>query len=516
MKIELLNIHKRFGTVQANREVSLLVEAGTIHGLLGENGAGKSTLVKILSGFLRCDQGEIRVDGQPVQIGSPAAAIRLGIGMLHQDPLDFPSLTVLENFIAGQPGRFGLGRGESRKQLKKGCEEFGFDLSPEGVIGDLTVGERQQLEILRLLSLGINTLILDEPTTGISASQKDLLFAALRRLADQGKSVIFVSHKLEDVERLCDWVTVMRQGQVVGSLPVRGQNTPQGHSLSVEEASINDFRSTSLEQRLIDLMFGRELAAPGRPRLGVLQGDPLLELRSLLLRQDHLTLVLPDLRVQAGEVIGLAGLEGSGQRQLLLACAGLLPPLQGRIRLQGQEMAGRPYAEYLRRGVGFSPADRLREGLIPGLTLQEHFALQQRDPWVNWSLARQQAQAAIEHFSIRGHTHSRVEQLSGGNQQRSQLALLPTPLTLLLMEHPTRGLDIESTLWVWGQLLERTQTGTAILFTSADLDEIMQYSDRVMVFSGGQVSEPVPVAELTVSRLGQMIGGKIHGIPTEV
>ncbi|MEN9231661.1 MAG: ATP-binding cassette domain-containing protein [Thermostichus sp. DG02_5_bins_236] len=514
MKIELLNIHKRFGTVQANREVSLLVEAGTIHGLLGENGAGKSTLVKILSGFLRCDQGEIRVGGQAVQISSPAAAIHLGIGMLHQDPLDFPSLTVLENFIAGQSGRLGLGRGESRKQLKKGCEEFGFDLNPDGAIGDLTVGERQQLEILRLLSLGINTLILDEPTTGISASQKDLLFAALRRLVEQGKSVIFVSHKLEDVERLCDQVTVMRQGQVAGSLPVREQNTFQGNSVSVE-ASVKDFRSASLEQRLIDLMFGRELAAPGRPRLGVLHADPLLELHSLLLRQDHVTLVLPDLRVQAGEVIGLAGLEGSGQRQLLLACAGLLPPLQGRILLQGQEMTGQPYAEYLRRGVGFSPADRLREGLIPGLTLQEHFALQQRDPWVNWPLASQQAQAAIEHFSIRGHTYSRVEQLSGGNQQRSQLALLPTPLMLLLMEHPTRGLDIESALWVWGQLLQRTQTGTAILFASADLDEIMQYSDRVMVFSNGQVAEPVPVAELTVSRLGQMIGGKIHRIPTE-
>ncbi|MEN9222521.1 MAG: ATP-binding cassette domain-containing protein, partial [Thermostichus sp. BF3_bins_97] len=243
--------------------------------------------------------------------------------------------------------------------------------------------------------------------------------------------------------------------------------------------------------------------------------DPLLELRSLLLQQNHFTLAMPDLAVQAGEVIGLAGLEGSGQRQLLLACAGLLPPLRGQILLRGQEMVGRPYAEYLRQGVGFSPADRLREGLIPGLTLQEHFALQQRDPWVNWPLARQRTQAAIEHFSIRGHVYSRVEQLSGGNQQRSQLALLPTPLTLLLMEHPTRGLDIESALWVWGQLLERTQTGTAIFFASADLDEIVQYSDRVMVFSGGQVSQPIPVGELTVLRLGQMIGGKLHGIPTQ-
>jgi ABC-type uncharacterized transport system ATPase subunit len=362
MKVELLHIHKRFGAVQANRDVSLRVEAGTIHGLLGENGAGKSTLVKILSGFLRCDQGEIWIDGQPVRIDSPAAAIRLGIGMLHQDPLDFPSLTVLENFIAGQRGRLGLGLRESRRRLEKACEEFGFNLNPDGAIGSLTVGERQQLEMLRLLSLGINTLILDEPTTGISAAQKDLLFAALRRLAGQGKSVIFVSHKLADVECLCDRVTVMRQGEVVGELPVRGEDI------------------ALLEQRLIDWMFGRELAPPARPHSPQRRADPLLELRSLVVRHEPFALALPDLAVQPGEVIGLAGLEGSGQRSFLLTCAGLLPPRRGRILLGGQEMTGRPYGDYLRCGVGFSPADRLREGLIPGLTLQEHFALQQQDP----------------------------------------------------------------------------------------------------------------------------------------
>ncbi|MEN9201960.1 MAG: ATP-binding cassette domain-containing protein [Thermostichus sp. DG_1_6_bins_120] len=494
MKIELLNIHKCFGAIQANRDVSLRVEAGTIHGLLGENGAGKSTLVKILSGFLRCDRGEIRIQGQPVRINSPAAAIRLGIGMLHQDPLDFPSLTVLENFIAGQ--RLGSTRRESRQQLEQLSEEFGFHLDPEAVTGELTVGERQQLEILRLLSLGISTLILDEPTTGISASQKDLLFAALRRLAEQQKSVIFVSHKLEDVERLCDWVTVMRQGEVVGTLPMNRMNR------EIPEV---------LERQLIDWMFGRELLIPERLHPPAVTPDPpLLVLRSLLLSQRHSTLAVPDLAVKAGEVLGLAGLEGSGQRQLLLACAGLLPPLQGQILLRGQEMTGRPYAEYLRQGVGFSPADRLREGLIPGFTLLEHFALRQQDFWVDWALAHQQTQAAIEQFTIRGHPYSRVEQLSGGNQQRSQLALLPSPLTLLLMEHPTRGLDIESSLWVWGQLLQRTQAGTSIIFTSADLEELMHYSDRLLVFSGGQVSRPIPVAELTLARLGQMIGGKLQ------
>ncbi|MGI0487299.1 ABC transporter ATP-binding protein [Pantanalinema rosaneae CENA516] len=487
MKVELLHIQKRFGQVKANDDVSLAVEAGCIHGLLGENGAGKSTLVKILSGFVTRDAGQVKLSGRPVDLHTPAAAIRAGIGMLHQDPLDFPPLSVLDNFMAGRPGDIWLDRPQARHILQRLAAQFDFDLDPYAIVRHLTVGERQQLELLRLLSLGVQVLILDEPTTGISASQKTALFAALKQLAAQGKAIIFVSHKLEDVAELCDQVTVMRQGQVVGHLPM-----------------------PCSDQRLVQLMFGRELATPTKPPTR--RPEVAVQLTDVRIATDRLAMKLGNLTVHQGEILGLAGLEGSGQQALLLLCAGLLPAASGTVTLDGVDMTHKPYAEYLQAGVGYSPADRLQDGLVPGLTIQDHIAL--RTPshrWlIDWQRMLTKAQQTIAVFNIRGQPQSRVEQLSGGNQQRTQLALLPVPLNLLLMEHPTRGLDIESALWVWQQLIARCQGGTTILFMSSDLDEIMQYSDRVLVFSGGQLSAPIPVTELTVDRLGELIGGRLE------
>jgi len=487
MKVELLNISKQFGAVLANQDVSLVVEAGSIMGLLGENGAGKSTLVKILSGFLRPDQGAIWLNGQPVAITTPADAIRLGIGMLHQDPLDFPALTVLENFLMGRSGCWFLQRQQALRQFCHLADQFNFHLEATVPVDSLTVGERQQLEILRLLSLGVNTLILDEPTTGISSAQKQALFAAVRQLAQQGKSILFVSHQLEDVNQLCDRITVMRQGKVIDTVT-----------------------APYPEAELVTLIFGRQLAPPAKPQTS--QPAVALLVQNLTLSSDRLTIQIPSLQVKQGEVIGLAGLEGNGQQLLLQACAGLLSPATGSLVIDGVEMAHQPYHQFLEQGIGYSPADRLRDGLIAGLSIQEHVALKtaSKGGWINWSEVRQRSQQAIALFTIRGAPQTRVEQLSGGNQQRTQLALLPVPLHLLLMEHPTRGLDIESAIWVWQQLLARCQGGTAILFSSADLNEILQYSDRVLVFSGGQVSQPIAVTDLSVERLGHMIGGQFN------
>ncbi|WP_421655052.1 ABC transporter ATP-binding protein [Leptothermofonsia sp. ETS-13] len=487
MKVELQNISKQFGAVQANDNVSLIVEAGSIHGLLGENGAGKSTLVKVLSGFISRDAGVVLLDGQSVEIRTPADAIAAGIGMLHQDPLDFPPLAVLDNFTVGRPGPLLINRRQVAKEFRQLAAQFNFNLDINEWVSNLTVGERQQLEILRLLSLGVSTLILDEPTTGISASQKSALFTTAKKLAAQGKSIIFVSHKLEDVNELCDRVTVLRQGKVVGELEV-----------------------PCPDETLIELMFGRELATPIKPKTR--QAELVLKLENVSLTTDRFTLNFGNLDVYRGEVIGLAGLEGSGQQLLLRLCAGLLRAASGRIYVNGMDMTEQPYQQYLNMGVGYSPADRLREGLIRGLSIHEHVSL--RTPpkgwFVDWKDTLQKTLHAIALFKIRGNPQTKVERLSGGNQQRTQLALLPTPLNLLLMEHPTRGLDIESVLWVWQQLIARCEGGTAILFTSSDLDEIMQYSDRVVVFSGGDVSEPIDVEDLTVDRLGQMIGGKFE------
>jgi simple sugar transport system ATP-binding protein len=489
MRIELIDIHKHFGPVRANDGISLTLEPGTIHGLLGENGAGKTTLVKCLSGYLTPDRGTILADGQPVSFASPAEAIRRGIGMLHQDPLDFPQMRVLDNFLLAFDRRLLPDRRRGAALLQELGARFQFALDPDAEVTGLTVGERQQLEILRLLALGARVIILDEPTTGISAPQKVQLFATLRRLAEEeGRSVVFVSHKLEEVEELCHRVTVLRHGKVTGQAEA-------------------PFRV----ERLVEMMFGRSL--PPAERVPVEPGPPVLEVEGLAVPSYQLTVEGVNLQVRAGEVIGLAGLEGSGQRLFLRACAGLERVSAGRIRVGGRDLTGAPYRRFLEAGVAYLPAGRLEEGLVAGLTLAEHFALAEREGsfFLNWTAVRERAADHIRRFNIVGRPDTPVEALSGGNQQRAMLALLPPRLNLLLMEHPTRGLDIESADWVWQQLLARRAEGTAILFISADLDEILERADRVVVFFGGRMSAPLEARSTTVEQLGYLIAGKDRG-----
>jgi ABC-type uncharacterized transport system ATPase subunit len=484
MHLELRHIHKHFGAIHANNDISLTVESGTIHGLLGENGAGKSTLMKILAGLIHRDAGEILLDGRAVVFQNPAQALRAGIGMLHQDPLDVPPLSVLDNFLLGRADGLLQDRAGALAELKHLSAQFGFDLDPTTPVAALTVGERQQLEIVRLLARGARILIFDEPTTGISLPQKIKLFETLRTLARQGMTIIFVTHKLQDAEDLCDRVTVLRHGKVMGEVT-------------------RPFTS----DQLVRLMFGQSFDTRARPPIE--PGAPVLEVRDLCVGDYRLRVPHIHLQVRAGEVIGLAGIEGSGQRLCLRACAGLDRPLAGDIWIGGEPMTGQPYEKFLARNVVYLPAGRLEEGLVPGLDLTEHFILAQRtrEFFINWRAAQAMAQARIAQYNIRGTPHSRVEELSGGNQQRALLALLPEDLCLLLLEHPTRGLDIESTLWVWSQLLERRQRGTAIVFASADLDEILEYSDRILVFSGGRVGL-LNARETSVTQLGELIGGK--------
>ena len=485
MRVELIDIRKTFGPVRANDGISVTLEPGTIHGLLGENGAGKTTLMKCLSGYLTPDGGTVKVDGQAVSFASPDEAIRRGIGMLHQDPLDFPQMRVLDNFLLALDRRMLPDRRRGRAMLRELGTRFQFDLDPDAEVTRLTIGERQQLEILRLLALGVQVSILDEPTTGISAPQKAQLFETLRRLAhEEGRSVVFVSHKLEDVEDLCRRVTVLRRGKVTG------------------EAEM-----PCPVDRLVELMFGRSLppvqCAPVEP------GAVALRLEGATIPSYRLTVEDVNLEVRAGEVIGLAGLEGSGQRLFLRACAGLERVTSGRVLLDGQDLTGAPYRRFLEAGVAYMPAGRLEEGLVGGLNLTEHFALAERNGpfFVDWAVAQEQAVQRIRHFNIVGRPGSPVESLSGGNQQRVLLALLPPGLRLLLMEHPTRGLDVESANWTWQRLLARREEGTAIIFISADLDEVMEWSDRIAVFYGGGMSALLEACDTTVEQLGHRIAG---------
>jgi len=485
MSLELRDIRKYFGEVRANDGVSIRVERGELHGLLGENGAGKSTLMKILSGFIEADSGEVVVDDQVIAMKSPRDAIAAGIGMLHQDPLVFLPFSVLENFVLGNPR---ADRDQARSELLRLGESFGFAFEPEAPVRTLTVGERQQLEIVRLLWLGAKVLILDEPTTGISATQQALLFEALRTLAGQGMIVIFVSHKLEEVEALCDRVTVMRRGRAVGDVPL--------------PAPID---------RLVEMMFGRAVKVAERDHRGL--GDVAIELARLCVDDRLVSLRDLDLLVHRGEVIGLAGLEGSGQRTLLRSCAGLLAPRSGRLEAGGADLAGHPYHEHREAGIHYLPAGRLEEGLIRGVTVAEHFLLagERKGPIIDWDSAHDEARRRIEEHSIVGTTDSPAESLSGGNQQRLLLAMMPAGVDVLLMEHPTRGLDIASADWVWSRLLERVEQGTAIIFSSADLDELLRYSDRIIVFFAGRVIAVLDAADTDAVRLAHLIGGKDLG-----
>lgn len=490
MDVELIDIHKTFGKVHANNGVSLSVKSGTIQGILGENGAGKSTLMKILSGFLHADSGKILLDGKKVTIKSPADSVRLGIGMLHQDPLDFPPMKVIDNLIIGSPVGIFPNRKKVLTEINELQNQFGFNISPDVYVDNLTVGERQQLEIIRLLWLGTEVLILDEPTTGISAAQKESLFSTVRLLAKQGKAIIFVSHKLDEVEGLCSQVCVMRQGKIVGE---------------VKPPYVTD--------RLVEMMFGKNVKRSER----LCEKQETLNFSVNGLKIDDVRLMIKDVNfeIKKGEVIGLAGMEGSGQAMILRALCGALRPAGGHFWKYDEDdikcdMVGKHYFYHKEHGISFLPADRIKEGLIPGLTLNEHFTLAepQSGLFIDRKNVENLTENRIRDFNIRGTSLSMIEELSGGNQQRAELALMRNPLRLLLLEHPTRGLDIESSMYIWSKLKQRCQEGASILFISSDLDEIIHYSDRILVFFGGKVSRALEAQEVTIDQLGQLIGGK--------
>jgi simple sugar transport system ATP-binding protein len=489
MHVAIHEITKVFGKLRANDAVTMELSGGNIYAVLGENGAGKSTLMKILSGFQPADSGQILLDGRPVTFETPADALAVGIGMLHQDPLDVPSLTVIENFMLSAADKTLMpDRRKALVELQNYSEQLGFSLRPDVYVDTLTIGERQQLEIVRLLSRGAKLLILDEPTTGISAAQKDALFGALRRLAhEEHFTVCLVSHKLEDVEALCDQVYVLRQGKVVGSADLPCPT-----------------------DELVHMMFGKSLERSHKePYRRLDEKRTTLKVTDLSVTGRRVSLKDVNFEVEAGQVIGLAGLDGSGQEAFLRACAGLQQPTKGELFLNGQNITRWDYHRRMQCGISYAPAGRLEEGLVGGLTLAEHFALVgQHGGWVNWKGATERAVRSISHYNIKGRPDSEIQMLSGGNQQRTLLSLLPADLKLLLLENPTRGLDVESARWVWSQLLDRRTQGTAIVFTSPDLDEIMEYSDQIVVFFNGRETLVDDPAKVTPAQLGHLIGGK--------
>jgi simple sugar transport system ATP-binding protein len=492
MDVDVRNLTKVFGLLRANDRISLHFAGGKIHGVLGENGAGKSTLMKILAGLLRRDEGEILIGGRSQQINGPADALKAGIGMVYQEPLDVPAFSVAENFYCASPPAAMPSRVAARRTLAILADRLGFVLPPDAPVHALTVGQRQQLEIVRLLACGAQVFILDEPTTGISAAQIRALFAALRQLASEGKTVLFVSHKLNEVVELCDTVSVLRAGRVVG----------EQMAMPVPKA------------RMLALMFGQDYSLQGETVAAVVaheqaaQGASIWRLEHVAARDGALTLSDVSLHFEPGTITGVAGLEGSGQHLLLRLLGGRMHPSGGRILVRNADMTGAPLRAFLDAGIQYLPADRLHDGMIGAMSLTDHFAIQNgRTALIDRKAAQQAASAAIARYAIKGTPNSPIASLSGGNQQRAMLALLPDQCSGILLEHPTRGLDIASADTIWELLRERCAGGTAIVFASSELDELLRYSDRVVVFYGGRVSPPLPRADVSEQRLAELIGG---------
>jgi simple sugar transport system ATP-binding protein len=486
MEVTLTNIRKYFGPVKANDGISFTLEAGKVYGLLGENGAGKSTLMKILSGYQPQDSGEILLDGVSSSFNSPAQALANGIGMIYQDPHDVPSMRVLDNYLLGRSTGVGLEREVGKQELLTTAKRMGFPIDLKAYVDTLSLGERQQLELLRLLAMGAGVLILDEPTTGISAEQKEELFDSIRKLTtEEGKTVILVSHKLSEVQELCQHVMVLRRGKLVGESDI----------------------PCPLE-KLVGMMF--EEIPPRQDRESFVKDDISLELKDVSIESDRVTAHNLNLAIKVGEVFGLAGLEGGGQRLMLQACSGLMHPSTGQIILDGEDITRKHYHKLLNSGMAYLAAGRLEEGLVAGLSLLEHVTLADPDPGfvIDRNHFDEITRERIDKYQIVGVPNTMIDALSGGNQQRALFALLRSPLKLLLLEHPTRGLDVRSADYIWQLLFERVKEGMSIVFMSADLDELVDRSDRIAAFSGGRMSRVVNAAETSIDELGHLIGGE--------
>ncbi len=493
MDVVLSHIVKRFGRLVANDDVSVTLAAGRIHGLLGENGAGKSTLMKVLCGQLAPDAGEIVVDGVAHRRLTPDMAAHCGIGMLPQDPLDFPPLRVWENFALG--GGPVLSRAAARQRLEAVCARMGFCLRPDVPVSDLTVAERQHLELARLFDRDVRLLILDEPTSGISPAQREKLFAVLRAFVSGGdRLVALVTHKLAEARELCDAVTILRHGRLAGSFaaPLDGQ-------------------------AILTAMFGAEVAAaaeaapPPPPKAVAGEGDvPILRAAHLVIADDKAVLDDVCLEIWPGEIVGLAGISGGGQEALLRGLAGIAPSVAGDLDVGGRALAGRPATDFLAAGIHYLPAARMEEGLFPGLSLLDHVRLAFPD-------RRREAKAifaarCVEKFRLTNTPYARADALSGGNQQRLLLSLIPDDTRLLLADNPTRGLDAASIAQIWDHFRERAAAGAAVLFFSEDLDELLAHAGRVLVFYNRDMTADLPAASLDPGRVGDLMTGRATAV----
>lgn len=495
--LELRNITKTFGAKVANHDVSLAIRPGTVHAIVGENGAGKSTLMNMISGNLQPDSGDIVFDSEVVTVTDPKKADQLGIGMVHQHFKLVPSLSVTANIFLGNETGNSLGVLDARGMEEKVAsltKELGLQLNPRDRVKDLSVGERQRVEIVKALSHDTRLLILDEPTAVLTPAETDELFVVVRRLAAQGCAVVFISHKLGEVLAIADEITVIRDGEVVGTRPAAGLS----------------------QSDIAAMMVGREVLlrikhVPARPGAEVLTVDGL----SAIDQRGAVAVRNLSLRVRAGEIVGIAGVEGNGQSELAAAIAGMYLPPRGRVALAGRDVTTASVAERRSHGLAYIPEDRQAEGAAPKLSIAENIAAGHLRPplarrgWLSLRAIRDYAQTLIAKFDIRGaHPDSPINSLSGGNMQKVIIAReFESEPVLLMVSQPTRGVDVGAMEFVHNSIVGLRDSGAGVLLFSADLNEVMSLSDRLLVMYRGEVIAEFTQANMTETAVGLAMAG---------
>lgn len=492
--IQMTNISKTFGVVKANEDVNLTVYNGEVHALLGENGAGKSTLMNMLSGIYNPDGGSISIYGQEVQFSSPKDAIQLGIGMIHQHFKLVDILSAKDNIILGQPGGLFTKGKELSKKIREISDQYGLDINPDKKVYEMSVGEKQTLEIIKVLYRGAKILIMDEPTAVLTPQEIKRLFQIIRNMKEQGCAVVIITHKLNEVMEISDRITVLRKGQSVETVETAGVEVS-----ALIEMMVGKKVDLSIEKKNLD------------------KKDPILRVDNLLVMDADKKNALEEVsfNLSGGEILGVAGVAGSGQKELCECIAGLTAAQKGRIFFEGENIIGKTPRDIIRLGIrmGFIPEDRLGMGLVGTMDIVHNIILKdyQNQPgiFLKRSECAEKARNIVEKLEIKTPgIHSPVKKLSGGNIQKVLLGReIDSNPKVLITAYPVRGLDIGASYKIYDLLNEQKEKGVAVLFIGEDLDVLMELCDRIMVLCNGRVTGIVDPAKVTKEDIGLLMTG---------